>query len=31
VGDIAEKEGICAVRPKVGGCNQKALIFGCFG
>jgi hypothetical protein len=28
---MAEKEGICAVRSKVGGCNQKALIFGCFG
>jgi hypothetical protein len=28
---MAEKGGICVVRPKVGGCNQKALIFGCFG
>jgi hypothetical protein len=25
---MAEKEGSCAVRPKLGGCNQKALIFG---
>jgi hypothetical protein len=28
---MTEKEGICAVGPKVGGCNQKALIFGGFG
>jgi hypothetical protein len=27
---MAEKEGISAVRPKMAGCNQKALIFGCF-
>jgi hypothetical protein len=25
---MAEKEGICAVRPKVGDCNKKALILG---
>jgi hypothetical protein len=25
---MAEKEGIYAVRPKVAGCNQKALILG---
>jgi hypothetical protein len=25
---MAEKEGICAVGPNVGGSNQKALIFG---
>jgi hypothetical protein len=27
---MAEKDGICAVRPKVAGCNQKALIFWVF-
>jgi hypothetical protein len=27
---MTEKEGICAVRPKVGGCNQKAPIFWVF-
>ena len=27
---MTKEESICAIGPKVGGCNQEALIFGCF-
>jgi hypothetical protein len=25
---MAKKEGICAIRPKLAGCNQKVFILG---